>query len=175
MILNITVAAGTRKEGNSRTRHTARWRCCQLVFPIPQWHQGETAPLKQKPHREKYTKPSIVASVSNISDWLYGKYVKDPIFSIPLFCISSPVGLISNRAKHNHHTGYRRRTRETIIVSSITNCSVIYMFLNHLFNTLTHKLSKQLICFLVLKPKADGAGPMHHFWGLLHDRSHPYT
>lgn len=83
--------------------------------PIPQWHHCKcNRATRMQPRRKKYANPSIVAWVSNISHWLYGKNVKEPIFSLPL---SEPYvfrsnflspyfffsfGLLWNSTKHNH-------------------------------------------------------------------------
>lgn len=70
-------------EGNMPLGGSAASLFFSLTTVTSEWIKQCTAPLKRQPHREKYAKPSIAASVSNISDWLYGKNVKDPIFSIP--------------------------------------------------------------------------------------------
>lgn len=46
-------------------------------------HCGQNSASQKLFHGTKYTEPSIVASVLNISDWLYGRNVRDPIFSTP--------------------------------------------------------------------------------------------
>lgn len=63
---------------------TTRWRCCNLFSVVQQLrHCGQNSASQKQFHGKKYTEPSIVASVSNISDWLYGRNVRDPIFSTP--------------------------------------------------------------------------------------------
>lgn len=63
---------------------TTRWQCCNLFSVFQQLrHCGQNTASQKQFHMKKYTEPSIVASVSNISDWLYGRNVRDPIFSTP--------------------------------------------------------------------------------------------
>lgn len=96
--------------------------------PIPQWHHYKcNRATRMQPRRKKYANPSIVAWVSNISHWLYGKNVKEPIFSLPL---SEPYVFRSNflspyffflsvffETLPNTITGYREKEEGNVFFS----------------------------------------------------------
>lgn len=73
-------------------------------------HCGQNSASLKQFHGKQCANPSIVASVLNISDWLYGRNVRDPIFSTPwtlhypLSFTFSPTGLIVDGATHTLST-----------------------------------------------------------------------